>query len=144
MFKTILVCSDGSDPALNAARTAAHLACKFEAQVILLNVFDDSVSTLPYLGVWELGIRPEDFYETSPRPGDERLVPVAMRVLAVEPLGAETLLVLALDGSREEIIARIGRETRLRPDDRATLLLDATAIQLFDAATTRVIARDRV
>jgi multiple sugar transport system ATP-binding protein len=90
-----------------------------------------------------LGIRPEDLYETSPRPGDERLVPVAMRVLAVEPLGAETLLVLALDGSAEEIIARIGRETRLRPDDRATLLLDAAAIQLFDAATTRVIARDR-
>jgi len=91
----------------------------------------------------EGGIRPEDLYETSPRPGDERLVPIAMRVLAVEPLGAETLLVLALDGSAEEIIARIGRETRLRPDDRATLLLDAAAIQLFDAATTRVIARDR-
>jgi multiple sugar transport system ATP-binding protein len=90
-----------------------------------------------------LGIRPEDLYETSPRPGDSRLVPVAMRVLAVEPLGAETLLVLALDGAAEEIIARIGRETRLRPDDRATLLLDAAAIQLFDAATTRVIARDR-
>jgi multiple sugar transport system ATP-binding protein len=90
-----------------------------------------------------LGIRPEDFYETSPRPGDERLVPLAMRVLAVEPLGAETLLVLTLDGSPEEIIARIGRETRLRADDRATLLLDAAAIQLFDAATTRAIARDR-
>ena len=91
-----------------------------------------------------LGIRPEDLYESSPRPGDDRLVPVATRVAAVEPLGAETLLVLALDGSHEEIIARIGRETRLRPDDRTTLLLDATAIQLFDAATTRVIARDRV
>ncbi len=90
-----------------------------------------------------LGIRPEDLYETSPRPGDERLVPIAMRVVAVEPLGAETLLVLTLDGTQEEIIARIGRETRLRPDDRTTLLLDAAAIQLFDAATTRVIARDR-
>jgi multiple sugar transport system ATP-binding protein len=90
-----------------------------------------------------LGIRPEDLYEISPRPGDQRLVPIAMRVVAVEPLGAETLLVLTLDGTQEEIIARIGRETRLRPDDRATLLLDAAAIQLFDAATTRVIARDR-
>jgi multiple sugar transport system ATP-binding protein len=90
-----------------------------------------------------LGIRPEDLYEISPRPGDARLVPIAMRVIAVEPLGAETLLVLTLDGTQEEIIARIGRETRLRPDDRATLLLDAAAIQLFDAATTRVIARDR-
>jgi multiple sugar transport system ATP-binding protein len=90
-----------------------------------------------------LGIRPEDLYETSPRPGDSRLMPVAMRVLAVEPLGAETLLVLTMDGAAEEIIARIGRETRLRPDDRATLLIDAAAIQLFDAVTTRAIARDR-
>jgi multiple sugar transport system ATP-binding protein len=89
-----------------------------------------------------LGIRPEDLYETSPRPGDDRLVPVATRVAAVEPLGAETLLVLTLDGAGAEIIARIGRETRLRPDDRTTMLLDATAIHLFDAATTRAIPRN--
>jgi multiple sugar transport system ATP-binding protein len=91
-----------------------------------------------------LGIRPEDLYEGTPRPGDERLVPIGMRVAAVEPLGAETLLVLTPRQATEEVIARIGRETRLRPGDDARILVDTTTLHLFDAATTRAIARDRV
>jgi multiple sugar transport system ATP-binding protein len=89
-----------------------------------------------------LGFRPEDLYEASPRPGDDRLVPIAQAsVVAVEPLGAETLLVLTLEGMADEIIARGGRETRLRPGDAATLLLDTTAMHLFDTTTTRAIVR---
>jgi multiple sugar transport system ATP-binding protein len=91
-----------------------------------------------------LGIRPEDLYEGSPRPGDDRLVPIAMRVVAVEPLGAETLLVLTPHLATDEIIARIGRETKLRPGDDATIILDTTTVHLFDAATTLAIARDLV
>jgi multiple sugar transport system ATP-binding protein len=89
-----------------------------------------------------LGIRPEDLYETPPRPGDD-LVPIAMQVSAVEPLGAETLLVLTLDDGTTDIIARVGRDTRLRIGERATVLLDTTAVHLFDPTTTRVIPRDR-
>jgi multiple sugar transport system ATP-binding protein len=92
-----------------------------------------------------LGIRPEDLYEAGPpgdgRPENGRPVPLAMRVVAVEPLGAETLLVLLLDGCEDEVIARIGRETALRPGDEATIHLDTTSLHLFDPATTRVIAR---
>jgi multiple sugar transport system ATP-binding protein len=89
-----------------------------------------------------LGIRPEDIYETSPRPGDERLVGVAgASVVAVEPLGAETLLVLSLPGVSEEIIARSGRETKLRAGDCATVELDLAAAHLFDSVTTQVIPR---
>lgn len=88
-----------------------------------------------------LGIRPEDLYETPPRPGDD-LVPIAMQVSAVEPLGAETLLVLTLDDDTTDIIARVGRDTRLRIGERATILLDTTTVHLFDPITTRVIARD--
>jgi multiple sugar transport system ATP-binding protein len=92
-----------------------------------------------------LGIRPEDLYEAGPpgdgRPENGRTVPLAMRVVAVEPLGAETLLVLLLDGCEDEVIARIGRETALRPGDEATIHLDTTSLHLFDPATTRVIAR---
>jgi nucleotide-binding universal stress UspA family protein len=47
MYHTILVCSDGSDHAQQAAHCAAELARKFQAQVLLLNVFDDS--NLPHL-----------------------------------------------------------------------------------------------
>ena len=88
-----------------------------------------------------LGIRPEDLYEVSPRPGDNRVLPVPATVRAVEPLGAETLLVLALEGVGEEVIARSGRETRLRPGEQATIMLDSAAAHLFDAKTTRAIAR---
>ncbi len=88
-----------------------------------------------------LGIRPEDLYETTPDAGNDRTVPLAARVVAVEPLGAETLLVLTIDGTSAEIIARIGRETGLSAGRPATIRLDTTALHLFDPATTRVIAR---
>src|SRR5579883_768752 len=93
-----------------------------------------------------LGIRPEDLHEDRREAGAgsdaDRLVPLPVRVAAVEPLGAETLLVLTLDGLSAEGIARIGRDTRLRAGDRATIWLDTAAIHLFDPGTTRAIPRD--
>jgi multiple sugar transport system ATP-binding protein len=95
----------------------------------------------PLRGKILLGVRPEDLHEAAAPVGDAQLVPIETRVAAVEPLGAETLLVLMLDGTTEEVIARIGRETRLRPGDHATIGLDTAAIHLFDPTTMRVIAR---
>jgi ABC-type sugar transport system ATPase subunit len=90
-----------------------------------------------------LGIRPEDLYETAgTHSTGARLEPIAVRVNAVEPLGAETLLVLATD-SGDELIARIGRDTELRAGGRDTLMLDTAAIHLFDAETTAAIPRNR-
>ncbi|HEX3499573.1 MAG TPA: sn-glycerol-3-phosphate ABC transporter ATP-binding protein UgpC [Stellaceae bacterium] len=88
-----------------------------------------------------LGVRPEDLYEAAPSPPQAAMVELAVRVDAVEPLGAETLLVLSLDGSPEELVARIGRDTALRPGERIDIKLDAAALHLFDATTTRVIER---
>ncbi|MFI4996634.1 MAG: ABC transporter ATP-binding protein, partial [Hyphomicrobiales bacterium] len=91
-----------------------------------------------------IGIRPEDLYEAPPRPGDERVIAIpAAKIVGVEPLGAETLLLLSLAGVAEDVMARSGRETLLRPGQSATILLDTTALHLFDAATTRVIPRNR-
>ena len=64
---------------------------------------------------------------------------LSARVVAVEPLGAETLLLVALDVSNDELIARIGRDTALRNGDRLELALDTAAIHLFDPATTKAI-----
>ncbi|MBV8963109.1 MAG: sn-glycerol-3-phosphate ABC transporter ATP-binding protein UgpC [Hyphomicrobiales bacterium] len=89
-----------------------------------------------------LGIRPEDVYEASPRSGDERLVAITgASVVAVEPLGAETLVFLSLPGVSEEVIVRSGRESKLRPGEHAMIQLDLGAAHLFDQATTEVIAR---
>ncbi|HSS69245.1 MAG TPA: sn-glycerol-3-phosphate ABC transporter ATP-binding protein UgpC [Casimicrobiaceae bacterium] len=86
-----------------------------------------------------VGIRPEDVYESAP-PGASRIFArVPTRVVAVEPLGAETLLVLSIDGSAEELVARVGRDTALRSGDRHEVALDIAALHLFDPVTSKAI-----
>ncbi|MGO8818339.1 MAG: ABC transporter ATP-binding protein [Terriglobia bacterium] len=82
-----------------------------------------------------VGVRPEDLYEHEPAALRERLVRIPARVVAVEPLGAETLLMLALPESKEEIVARVGRQTGVRSGDTTTVAMDTAALHLFDPAT---------
>jgi multiple sugar transport system ATP-binding protein len=84
-----------------------------------------------------LGIRPEDLYEIPP--ASTRAARLPARALAIEPLGAETLAVLALDRSPEEVTARVGRDTSLRAGDRLDIAIDTSAIHLFDPATHKAI-----
>ncbi|MGD0266494.1 MAG: ABC transporter ATP-binding protein [Candidatus Methylomirabilota bacterium] len=87
------------------------------------------------------GVRPEDLYE-SPLPGLEaRTVLLPVRVITVEPLGPETLLLLSLGGSDEELIARVGRDTALKNGDQTSIALDTAAVSLFDPTTTKVVTR---
>jgi multiple sugar transport system ATP-binding protein len=86
-----------------------------------------------------VGIRPEDLYETTSVGGPPEIARLPARVVAVEPLGAETLLVVAVSASDDELIARIGRDTTLRSGDRVDIALDTAAIHLFDPVTTRAI-----
>lgn len=51
MFSRILVCSDGSEQAIEAAKNAVELARRFDAQLILLNVYDPSVVPAATMGV---------------------------------------------------------------------------------------------
>jgi ABC-type sugar transport system ATPase subunit len=87
-----------------------------------------------------LGIRPEDLYELPAPAGLGPIAEIAVRVIAVEPLGAETLLVLASADGSQEFIARVGRQTRLAPGDRTIIGLDTARVHLFDAATTKAIS----
>jgi len=86
-----------------------------------------------------VGIRPEDLYETAPAGAAAEIARLPARVVAVEPLGAETLLLVALDVSNDELIARIGRATALKSGDRLDIALDTAAIHLFDSGTTKAI-----
>jgi len=85
-----------------------------------------------------LGVRPEDLYEALPPGLQGRTVALPVRVDAVEPLGAETLLVLSFGGV--ELIARIGRDTGLRGGDRVEINLDASTLHLFDPRTGAALA----
>jgi multiple sugar transport system ATP-binding protein len=85
-----------------------------------------------------IGIRPEDLYDVPPQ-SEEPFRPLPMQVIAVEPLGAETLLVLTPRGTGIEIIARVGRDTLLHPGATADIWFDTSAIHLFDQTTTRAL-----
>jgi nucleotide-binding universal stress UspA family protein len=49
MFSKILVCSDGSENAEHAVKTAVSLACKFGAEVVLVNVVNPAPLVAPYV-----------------------------------------------------------------------------------------------
>jgi multiple sugar transport system ATP-binding protein len=86
-----------------------------------------------------VGVRPEDLYEGEPPRSAARFARLPARVIAVEPLGAETLLVLTLADSKEEVVARVGRQTGLRSGAAVTIALDTTALHLFDPSTNKAI-----
>jgi ABC-type sugar transport system ATPase subunit len=82
------------------------------------------------------GIRPEDIY-AAPGPGREA---VDVKVVAVEALGPEIILVGELPGGTE-INARMGRDFTAPAGAPQRVWLDMTRMHLFDAATTKAIAR---
>jgi ABC-type sugar transport system ATPase subunit len=82
-----------------------------------------------------LGIRPEDL-SSEPRPGT---LPLDLRVVAIEALGPEVILIAALPGG-PEIAARMTRDFTAPIGSTQRLQLDPAAIHLFDPATTKAIA----
>lgn len=50
MFKKILLCSDGSDSSLKAARVAAGIANRFESELVALHVFQLPVAPVTSVG----------------------------------------------------------------------------------------------
>ncbi|MGF1608737.1 MAG: ABC transporter ATP-binding protein [Kiloniellales bacterium] len=92
-------------------------------------------------GAVVFGIRPEDLYLAHPDAGSSRFAAVRARVESVEPLGAETILVLSCEGCDKDITARVSRFAPVRPDDVIDLYLDLGACHLFDPRTTRALPR---
>ena len=58
MFSKILVCSDGSEGALTAARMGAQIAQKFHSAVLLIHTYALAVAAYPTFqaGMWELPV----------------------------------------------------------------------------------------
>lgn len=59
MFRKILLCSDGSDHAVRAAECATQLAAQFNAELVLLSVFNPAEAITPYMGGWEIAMTTE-------------------------------------------------------------------------------------
>ncbi len=82
-----------------------------------------------------VGIRPEDFYLPGEAPDDAVGASLAARVLAVEALGAETVLLLDVEGVEKDVTARVGRSAHTAAGDLVELTVDTRAMRLFDAAS---------
>ena len=91
----------------------------------------------PSAGDVLIGIRPEELGLLASGAGDEN----ALRgtVSAIEPLGAETLILVELDGQAGEVTARVHRDVQLTLGERAALGFAGTALYLFDARTEKAI-----
>jgi multiple sugar transport system ATP-binding protein len=85
-----------------------------------------------------LGIRPEDLYDHPIADG----VAVDLRVVALEALGPETVLVAEIPGGAE-ISARLGRAFTAAVGANQRLYLDPGQIHLFDPATSLAVPRYR-
>jgi len=85
----------------------------------------------------KLGMRPEELSIESP----DTAGPALLRgvVAAVEPLGAETLVNVMLDGNAGEVIARLHRDADAALGQRVSVYVPEAALYLFDAATGKAI-----
>ena len=86
-----------------------------------------------------LGIRSEDLYEGKSEAHDH---PITVKVVAIEALGPENILIGQLDETRPvEIAARLTRHFRADIGSSVTLYADTRPMHLFDVETTKAIAR---
>ncbi|QBE61782.1 ABC transporter ATP-binding protein [Pseudoduganella lutea] len=76
----------------------------------------------------KLGLRPE-ILSLDPATG----AALAVVVDVVEPLGAETIVTLRVGGGT--VVARLGGNVKLVPEQAITLYLDTARVHVFDAAT---------
>jgi ABC-type sugar transport system ATPase subunit len=86
-----------------------------------------------------LGIRPEDIHEQEAAGA----IPVDMKIVAIEALGPETVVVGEIPGVGE-ISARIGRAFSAPIGSVQRLSLDARQFHIFDAQTTLALRRKYV
>jgi multiple sugar transport system ATP-binding protein len=80
-------------------------------------------------GAAELGVRPERLRVV----GADSPSQLRCSVTVVEPLGADTLVMMRCEGHK--LVVRLPGDSPLRPGDTAHLALDADAAILFDPAT---------
>ena len=77
-----------------------------------------------------MGIRPEDIQISEASQAD-----LQVEVNLVEPLGRETLIRVAVIGSRTILNVQTGGNIRLRPGDKLNLQLDLQKLFLFDSVS---------
>jgi multiple sugar transport system ATP-binding protein len=88
-----------------------------------------------------LGVRAADLYLDAAPLGAEEKGSIRGTAFAVEPLGAETLLVIETEDG-VECTARLSRDIRVSPGETIELFFGARSVYLFDAESGKAITGD--
>jgi multiple sugar transport system ATP-binding protein len=124
---------------LPVTATAGGVVAQSDAARAPLTLWHPATLT-PHVGrTVTVGVRAEDLRLGVPADAGTNGA-IRGRIDAIEPLGAETLM-LVTAGSLE-VTARLGRDVAPRVGDMASLCFDASAVHLFDPETTTAIAKD--
>jgi multiple sugar transport system ATP-binding protein len=100
----------------------------------------EAIATQLSTGRITVGVRPEEFRLVEAKQGD---LTIAGTIVAVEPLGAETLFVVDLGRDAGEITARFHGHETAEIGSTVQLAFDPAALYLFDPDNGRAIAADR-
>ena len=87
------------------------------------------------------GIRPEEIHEEPFTSETNRLGACNGEIVAIEALGAETLLTMQLDGGTT-VVARVPRTAKSRMGERTSVWIDLAECRLFDPATGQMLSAD--
>ena len=116
-----------------------NVAVRFGHHLLPLPVLDPSKLVHHMDRTVIFGIRPEDLHESSPEHPQKQTTDFSARVEAVEALGAEILLILALEGADDLIRARLHRDSIARVGDTIRIHINIDTVHLFDPESTRLI-----
>ena len=115
------------------------LAIRLGGEILELKV--GQYPTLPAGAAITLGIRPESIAEHANPRASERFVGIEAEIVQIESLGAETILAARIPGIESDIVARVGPEAGATVGERRSLLLDLSAVHLFDATGALITAQ---
>jgi multiple sugar transport system ATP-binding protein len=123
------------------ARTASGMAIEVAGSVLPIERWSaEAIAAQLSAGRITVGVRPEEFRLTGAEQGDYA---IAGTIVAVEPLGAETLFVVDLGHGAGEITARFHGHETAEIGSTVRLAFDPAALYLFDPDNGRAIAADR-
>lgn len=112
--------------------------------------FGDNILPLPAMDTTKLtaymdrtvifGIRPEDLGEIQSQKQQDQPNSFMARVAMVEALGAETVLIIEIEGVEDMVRARLDRDSTARLGDEICIEADVNRVHLFDPDSSLAIA----
>ena len=116
------------------------VTARFGNNILPLPAMDTTTLTAYIDRTVIFGIRPEDLGESQSQKQQDQPNSFMARVAVVEALGAETLLILEIEGVEDMVRARLDRDSTARLGDEICIEADVNRVHLFDPDSSLAIA----